>query len=427
MAILHELDAFPALVIPPSKAKINWGREIQRALPGRSVEVLRGTRGQDRLMWSDVTIMNYEIIEAWAGHLPPIRGVVADESHNIMNPNARRTKAVQALMARVPDGGAAICMTGTPSLNHTIDFIPQLKAIGRLDDLGGEDAFRALSRKDPVAAHRLLRGTCYVRRTKEAVFPNGPARAFEPLFVEGDPKIMAEYKRAEADIIAYLAAKARAAAEAAGASSAEADTEAWKATLMAGSAEQLIAFNHLRQLSGAAKMAAAEEWSKDFLRSGRKLGIFGWHKTVVDGIAKRLNAPKIQGGQSDTESQRSVDMFQQDPATKAIALQLKAAGVAITLTAASDALFVEQGWNPGTMDQALDRFHRRGQTRDVMGRVMMIPGTIDEDMDQIIREKRRQVDAITDGRDPEETGGSVLADLVVRYAQRGLQARNGSE
>jgi SWI/SNF-related matrix-associated actin-dependent regulator 1 of chromatin subfamily A len=120
-------------------------------------------------------------------------------------------------------------------------------------------------------------------------------------------------------------------------------------------------------------------------------------------------------------------MFQQDPATKAIALQLKAAGVAITLTAASDALFVEQGWNPGTMDQALDRFHRRGQTRDVMGRVMMIPGTIDEDMDQIIREKRRQVDAITDGRDPEETGGSVLADLVVRYAQRGLQARNGSE
>lgn len=420
MGILDALDAFPAFVIPPSKAKINWAREIQRALPGRSVEVLRGTRGQDRLMWSDVTIMNYEIIDAWADYLPEPRGVVADESHNIMNPSAQRTKAVQALMAKVPEGGAAICMTGTPSLNTAADFIPQLVAIGKIDDLGGEKEFRALTRSDPREAHRLMRGTCYVRRTKEAVFPDGPARDFEPLYVEGDPKVMAEYRRAEQDIIKYLADKAKAAAEASGASTEEARQEAWKAELMAGSAEQLIAFNHLRQLSGAAKMGAAEQWCKDFLRGGRKLGIFGWHKTVVNGIAERLNCPKIQGGQREDESQRSVDLFQEDEGTRAIALQIKAAGVAITLTAASDALFIEQPWNPGTIDQGLDRFHRRGQTRDVLGRVMMIPGTIDEDMDLIIREKRKTVNAITDGRDSDDTGGTVLQDLVVAFAQRGL-------
>lgn len=420
LAILHEKDAFPAHIYVPSKAKINWSREVQRALPGRSVEVLRGMRGQDRLMWSDVTIMNYEIIQAWADYLPRPRGVVADESHNIMNPAAQRTIEVQRQMERVQEGGVAICMTGTPSLNATADFIPQLKAIGKIDNLGGEKAFRALSNKDPVAAHRLMRGTCYVRRTKEAVFPDGPARNFEPLLVEGDPKIMAEYRRAEADIVSYLAAEARKAAEASGANTAEAQQEAWKATLMARSAEQLMAFNHLRQLSGMAKMAAAEQWSKDFLRSGRKLGIFSWHKSVTNGISQRLKCPTIQGGQNDHESQQSIDRFQQDPNTKAIALQLKAAGVAITLTAASDALFIEQGWNPGTMDQGLDRFHRRGQTRDVVGRVMIIPGTIDEDMDLIIREKRKTVDAITDGKDPEDTGGSVLQDLVVAFAQRGL-------
>lgn len=420
MAILHEYDAFPAFLFVPSKAKINWGREIQRALPGRSVEVLRGTRGQDRLMWSDVTIMNYEIIQAWTDYLPKPRGVVADESHNIMNPSAQRTIEVQRQMQRVEEGGVAICMTGTPSLNATADFIPQLKAIGKLEDLGGEKAFRALSNANPVEAHRQMRGTCYVRRTKEEVFPDGPARDFEPLYVEGDPKIMAEYRKAEADIVAYLATQARAAAEASGASTAEAQQEAWKATLQARSAEQLMAFNHLRQLSGMAKLTAAEQWSKDFLRSGRKLGIFSWHKNVTNGISQRLNCPTIQGGQKDHEAQVSIDRFQQDPNTKAIALQLKAAGVAITLTAASDALFIEQGWNPGTMDQGLDRFHRRGQTRDVIGRVMIIPGTIDEDMDLIIREKRKTVDAITDGKDPEDTGGSVLQDLVVAFAQRGL-------
>lgn len=423
MALLHAKDAFPAFIFVPSKAKINWAREIMRALPGRSVEVLRGKRGQDRLMWADVTIMNYEIIEAWTDYLPEPRGVVADESHNIMNPHAQRTKAVQRIMQRVPEGGVAVCMTGTPSLNTTADFIPQLQAIGKIDALGGEEEFRALARKNPTQANKLMKGTCYVRRTKEAVFPNGPARNFEPLLVEGDPKIMAEYRRAEADIIKYLADKAQAAAEASGATTEEARNEAWKAQLMAGSAEQLMAFNHLRQLSAAAKMGAAEEWAKDFLRSGRKLGIFGWHKQAVDGMGKRLNAPKIQGGQSDEESQRSIDLFQTDDSVRAISLQLKAAGVAITLTAASDALFVEQGWNPGTMDQALDRFHRRGQTRDVLGRVMIIPDTIDEDMDQIIKAKRSTVNAITDGVAPEEEGGSVLQDLVVAFAQRGLAQR----
>lgn len=420
MGILHAIDAFPAFVIPPSKAKINWAREIQRALPGRSVEVLRGTRGQDRLMWSDVTIMNYEIIDAWDDYLPTPKAVVADESHNIMNPSAQRTKAVQRLMARVPEDGAAICMTGTPSLNTPSDFVPQLIAIGQMEALGGEKEFRALARANPSEAHRLMRGTCYVRRKKEDVFPDGPARDFEPLYVEGDPKVMAEYRRAEQDIIKYLADKAKAAAEASGATTEEARQEAWKAELMRGSAEQLIAFNHLRQLSGQAKIGAAEQWAKDFLRSGRKLGIFGWHKAVVNGMAQRLGCPKIQGGQTDEESQRSVDLFQDDPGTRAIALQIKAAGVAITLTAASDALFIEQAWNPGTMDQGLDRFHRRGQVRDVVGRVMIIPGTVDEDIDLIIRDKRKTVDAITDGRDPDDTGGSVLQELVVAFAQRGL-------
>lgn len=422
MAILHERDAFPAVIVPPSKAKINWAREIQEALPGRSVEILNGTKGQDRLMWADVTIMNYEIIRPWMKYLPALRGVVSDESHNIMNPRAQRTKAVIELGERVPASGVRVCMTGTPSLNRADEFIPQIKAVGQMDALGGEKDFKELSRRDPAQANRLLRGTCYIRRTKKDVWPDGPKRQFTPLIVEGDPKIMAEYRRAEASITRYLGDKAKRAAEASGATTEEARNEAWKAAVQASAAEQLVAVNHLRQLSAQAKMPAAIQWSKDMIASGQKLGVFGWHRPVIDEYADKLKAPKIQGGQSDAASQRAIDLFQTDDDTRTIALQMKAAGVAITLTAGSNALFIEQGWNPGTMDQCLDRFHRRGQVNDVTGWVMMIEGTIDESMDQIIGDKRKHVGAITDGGALEEDGGTVLTELVTALAAKGMNA-----
>jgi SWI/SNF-related matrix-associated actin-dependent regulator 1 of chromatin subfamily A len=166
-------------------------------------------------------------------------------------------------------------------------------------------------------------------------------------------------------------------------------------------------------------MPAAKEWARSFLDSGEKLGMFAWHRAVVDELTTAFNAVKVQGGMSETERQRSVDYFQTKPEVKVFVGQIKAAGEGLTLTAASNCLLLEQGWNQATHDQVLDRFHRRGQVNDCVGYVVLIEDTITETIQALIKRKQREVDAAVDG-----TGGpaqaSVLADLVVLLAERGM-------
>jgi hypothetical protein len=417
LAALHQLDDFPAVIIPPASLKINWMREAGTVLPHKTIEILRGVTAVPRLVWSDITIINYDILPAWEPVLPDPAGAVIDEAHYIKNPNTARARAVFKLMDRT--AGSRLALTGTPVLNETKEFFPLIRAIGREADFGG-DKMPGLYARNPVALNEALRATCYVRRRKADAYKDMPGRFWRPLTLEGEPAAMAEYRRAEADIITYLTARARDLMLASGATDEEARRHAWVAGMKAEAARQLVAMNHLRQLSAKAKMPAAMQWSKDFLHSGEKLSVWGWHTAVIDGTVAALSSVKISGGMTEGDRQRSVDLFQTNDLVKSIACQITAAGVGLTLTAGSTALFVEQGWNPGTMDQGLDRHHRVGQTDTVFGHVAIIPDTVDELMFSLIEEKRVEVDAATDGIAATGEEHSVGAGLLVSLTERGL-------
>lgn len=417
LAVLHEMDAFPAVLVVPASLKINWMREAGAVLPHKTVEILRGTKAVPRLVWADLTIINYDIMPQWEKALPDPAGLVIDEAHYIKNPNTARARAVFKLSER--PGTVRLALTGTPVLNETKEFFPLIKAIGREADFGGE-RMPGLYTKNPVALNEALRATCYVRRRKADAYKDMPGRFWRPLLLEGEPAAMAEYRRAEADIIAYLTARARDLMKASGSTDEEAQRHAWVAGMRAEAARQLVAMNHLRQLSAAAKMPAAMQWSKDFLHSGEKLSVWGWHTAVIEGTVAALTSVKISGGMTEGDRQRSVDLFQTNDLVKSIACQITAAGVGLTLTAGSTALFVEQGWNPGTMDQGLDRHHRVGQKDTVFGHVAIIPDTVDQMMFDLIEEKRVEVDAATDGIVADGEEHSVGAGLLVSLTERGL-------
>lgn len=417
LASFHEIDSFPATVIVPASLKINWMREAGQVLPHKTVEILRGTKPVPRLVWADITIINYDILPAWEPVLPDPAGVAIDEAHYIKNPDTIRSKAVFRLCER--PGQVRLAMTGTPVLNETKEFFPLIKAIGREADFGGEDMAKIFA-KAPKQLNDALKATCYVRRRKVDAYKDMPGRFWMPLHLEGEAAAMAEYHRAENDIIAYLTNRARDLMRAAGATDAVAEREAWLAGLKAEAARQLVAMNHLRQLSAKAKMPAAMQWAKDFLHTGEKLSVWGWHRAVTEGTVEALGGVKITGGMTEAARQQSVDLFQREDSVKSISCQITAAGVGLTLTAGSTALFVEQGWNPGTMDQGLDRHHRVGQTDTVFGHIAIIPDTVDAMMYDLIEEKRIEVDAATDGIVADEGEHSVGAGLLARLTERGL-------
>lgn len=72
--------------------------------------------------------------------------------------------------------------------------------------------------------------------------------------------------------------------------------------------------------------------------------------------------------------------------------------------------FLELGWNPAEHDQAEDRCHRIGQSRQVTAWYLLAAGTVDEKIAELIEAKRSVVSAASDGRPLERS--SVLGDLV---------------
>jgi SWI/SNF-related matrix-associated actin-dependent regulator 1 of chromatin subfamily A len=174
----------------------------------------------------------------------------------------------------------------------------------------------------------------------------------------------------------------------------------------------------LKRLAGEGKIDAAMEWIDTFLDStSRKLVVFAHHKAVVNALADKYGGMRVAGADSMKARQEVIDKFQSDDDARVIVLNMKAGGVGITLTAASDVLFVEQGWTPAEHDQATDRCHRIGQDASVVSSwYLLADGTIDDALFELIEAKRIVVDAVTDGED--DLAVSVMNGLIDKLVKR---------
>jgi hypothetical protein len=188
--------------------------------------------------------------------------------------------------------------------------------------------------------------------------------------------------------------------------------------------EHLVRFEALKTAAWVAKRESVFAWIAEFLEgSDKKLIVFATHREAVQGIAERFNAPTIMGGMKPEEVERAKDRFQNDPDVRVISCNIKAGGVGHTLTAASDVAFLELPWTPADLDQAVDRAHRIGQQDSVTGWVLAAVGeddepTIEWEIIELLTAKRGVVDAVTDGRESDTAGGSIIGDLAANWAER---------
>ena len=183
----------------------------------------------------------------------------------------------------------------------------------------------------------------------------------------------------------------------------------------ASAAVTLTAIEKLKQLAVQAKLDHALNWIADFLDSDEKLVVFAVHKFVIDAIMERFKnvAVKLDGSVSGTDRQLVVDKFQDDAKTRLFVGNIKAAGIGITLTAASNVAFLEFPWTPGDLSQGEDRCHRIGQKFTVNVYYLLAQNTIEETIALLLDEKRKVLDKVLDGIDTDE--GSLLTELIANY------------
>lgn len=427
LVALETADAFPAVVVCPPTLTLNWKAEAEKWLPIRTVAVVSNRKNFPDP--ADITIVGWSNISTWVEKLSSAKSYVFDESHYAKSPDAQRTKAAVKMSKNAE--GLVLCLTGTPITNRPAEYAPQLDILGKLSDFGGKwgfykrycGAFRdrwGVWHTDGAAhleeLNDKLRASCYIRRTKDQVLADLPPMLHNKIIVTPDEKVMKEYRKAEDDIVRYMADRAAEIAKELGTSPKSA---AVIAKLKAEANEHLVRIAALRRLAAMAKMKAVDEWVENLLDSGAKVVLAAHHRDVVDTLANKYGGLKIQGGMlvSDVEDHKS--RFMSDPDARVITLSIQAAKTGHTLTAAQDVAFVELPFTPADLDQTAARCHRIGQAGVVTSHYLLAAGTIDEKLYDLIERKRSIVDAATEGVAMDGLM-SVGAQLVTDFAQRGL-------
>lgn len=409
IAAIEQQNAYPVLIVCPKSLKENWRRECEKWIPHRSVSILNS---KDEVTKSDIIVVNYDIVSRFVDAIKfvGLKSLICDESHYVKTSSAARTKTILQIAKSIPTNGMILLLSGTPITNAPQEIVSQLEILGVLGKFGGKWAF--LKRYagayfngyhwDTSGATNTgelnirLRQICYIRRVKDDVLKELPEKSRNVVVVPGSTKGMIAYNKAERDLVAFLTENGYRASD---------------------SAQHLQKTGVLKRLASEAKMESACEWIDNFLEStDRKLVVFAHNVNIVDELAKKYGGLRVSGRDDSDARQYAIDSFQNDPDSRVIVLNLQAGAVGITLTAASDVLFVQMGWTPAEHDQAEDRCHRIGQINHVQAYYMICAGTIDEDIYELIQAKRSVVDAVTDG--DTEVSHSVLADLMRRISQR---------
>jgi SWI/SNF-related matrix-associated actin-dependent regulator 1 of chromatin subfamily A len=331
-------------------------------------------------------------------------------------------------LAKSVTEGFVLLLTGTPITNRPDELIPQLEAIDKLHNFGGGWRFKqryAPQKNVAINTKELndkLRSFCFIRRLKRDVYGELPPLRNAVQLLSIVDKDRAQYDEIEANVVEYLAQRAREIAEEEGS---DGTAAYWSKRMKAEAAEHLVRISVLRDSVSKIKYDAITKWLDNFLESGdgEKVIVFAEHIDFVEKLAKRYGnlAVKIRGGVSVKDRQDAVDRFQTDPTCRIFIGNMAAASEGLTLTAASDVVFCELAWTPAMHEQCASRAW--GRINDMHGCTawyLLAPKTIDEDMYELLEKKKKIVDAVTDGIDIQDDGDSILAGLLVKLAERGI-------
>ncbi|CAB1096828.1 unnamed protein product [Ectocarpus sp. CCAP 1310/34] len=158
--------------------------------------------------------------------------------------------------------------------------------------------------------------------------------------------------------------------------------------------------------TGTAKIPAVIRHVSDVLAdemTGGKILVFAHHRNVLDALEQsvvrtgRVEYIRIDGRTKPKDRQDLVDTFQSNPSVRVALLGLTAAGIGITLTAASRVVFAELYWTPAQLLQAEDRCHRIGQATVVKVQYLVAKGSLDDALWPLIQEKIKLLGEMVEG------------------------------
>ncbi len=382
------------LIVCPTALVYNWLNEFKKFGQGIKVDVFVGNKSVrlDKIDNSEasVYITSYGTLREDSELYKDkhFKVCVIDEAQNIKNPLAKNTRVVKKIKA-----DTKIALTGTPIENSIMelwsifDFImPGFLASSqkfnqkyKVKDMD-EDADKLLSDLNMLISPFIL------RRRKIDVATDLPDKIENNIFIDlGESQrrlYAAEIKRVKEEMDKILA------------------TESFnKAKFLI-----LQLLTKLRQLcidpklvfenykGESAKIDNLIQVVKELIDNKHKILLFSSFKSAFDIIRPEFNKNNItyytiDGSVSGKKRQELVDAFNRDD-TNVFLITLKSGGTGLNLTSADVVIHLDLWWNPQAENQATDRAHRIGQTKNVEVIKLIATGTIEEKILDLQKKKQ---------------------------------------
>lgn len=340
-----------------------------------------------RKLLDEITINAYDI-EVAHNHNYFVNGVLV---HNCKNLN---TKQGQGMLQVQPI--YRVGMTGTPLMNNPLDLYAILKWLGyepyefgqfkyhfcNVDEWGNVVGYKNIDQLRAQLSSMML------RRRKDEVL-DLPDKIYKNEYVELTDEQKKLYNQVITDTIE--------------------DPEI--AEVVDNSC--LLALKmRLRQVSGGIgpfnvikknpKLDRLEQIVEEAVYSGTKVIVYSnWVQGITPAVERlsKYNPVVITGETKDAERQALVNKFQTDDSVKVICGTVGALGTGVTLTAATEVVFLDEPWTNADKEQAIDRCHRIGTTQTIVVHTLMSYGTYDEDVHDIVEGKKELSIRVVEKRD----------------------------
>lgn len=377
--MVNYIDEWPLLILCPASLRHTWPAECEKFMPfipSSAIYVVSGfddtgflkKRKQLKIVVATYSLLQTRSAAARVLQQMDFQCVIADESHNLKEKKSQRCQLGLPLLQKAK---RLVLLSGTPALARPVELWAQVHCIApKL--FGSYTAFTkqycnakrgrfgwdvsGLSNADEL--HQKL-SQIMVRRLKSNVLHELPPkqRSIVPIKLT-DAKQVSECRALMKELQ---------------------DTRLSVDELVGQDAKDAH-FEHRRlmmqayQSSGIGKASAVADFLLDWLAGSatQKILVFAHHQDVMDtlekAVAKKYKGVghiRIDGSVPSNERAVRVRKFQTSPQVRVAILSMTAAGVGLTLTAASSVLFAELHWTPGVLAQAEDRCHRIGQLNAV--------------------------------------------------------------
>jgi len=371
-----------SLLIMPTSLIYNWINEAAKFTPGLRMMVHTGAfryKSPDVFGKYDVVVTTYGIsridVDLFKAFF--FDYIILDESQNIKNPSSKSYQAVKQLKSR-----HKLILSGTPVENTVNDLWTQMSFINP-GLLGSQQFFLnefvtpIEKKKDEDKALRLqaLIKPFVLRRTKEQVATELPPKTEQLFYCQMSDEQSAVYEKVKSEYRNELLQSLE------------------DGTFAQTQIQVLQGLIKLRQIANhpfmiddtyegdSGKFENVVHTLANVLDGGHKILVFSQFVKQLSIYRQYFDQHNIRYTYLDGSTQNRgevVKRFQEDAKTQVFLISIKAGGVGLNLTEADYVFILDPWWNPAVEQQAIDRTHRIGQTKNVFIYKFITKDTVEE-------------------------------------------------